>query len=203
MTPAIARVTRGDPAASLGLAFPLLLRAPGFHAGRHFVRVERQQDLKQALATLPGDDHLAIEPLAARGVDGQFRKYRVMSIGDALYPLHVAISTDWKVHYATSGMATDAAHRAEEARFLHDMPGVLGPQAMTALTRIARTLGLDYAGIDFALGPDGAVLLFEANATMGIHPPDPNPIWDDRRAPVARALAAAQAMLLAKSTGSA
>ena len=52
---------------------------------------------------------------------------------------------------------------------------------MAALAGVNAALGLDYAGIDFALAPDGSVLLFEANATMVVLPPDPDPIWDYRR----------------------
>src|ERR1035441_7373662 len=44
------------------------------------------------------------------------------------------------------------------------MPGVLGPRAMEALTKIQATLGLDYAGIDFGLSSAGDLLLFETNA---------------------------------------
>ena len=66
--------------ASDGFAFPLLLRAPGFHTGQHFVRVDRPGDLHQAAASLPGDEVLAIEYLDARGADGLARKYRVMII---------------------------------------------------------------------------------------------------------------------------
>ena len=36
------------------MCFPLLLRAPGFHTGQHFVKVERQDDVAGALATLAG-----------------------------------------------------------------------------------------------------------------------------------------------------
>jgi hypothetical protein len=97
-------------------------------------------------------------------------------------------------------MAPTPAHRVAEKRFLDDMPGVLGPRAMAALTEIARTLRLDYAGIDFGLGRDGSVLLFEANATMVVQPPDPNPIWDYRRAPIDRILGAVKSMLLAKAS---
>ena len=86
-------------------------------------------------------------------------------------------------------------HRAEEQRFLEDMPAVLGSRAMLALEQIATALDLDYAGMDFALGPDGTVLLFEANATMLINPPAPDAIWNYRREPAARALAAAQQLL--------
>jgi hypothetical protein len=85
------------------------------------------------------------------------------------------------VHYFTAEMATNRAGREEECRFLNDMPAVLGQRAMLALNGICAALGLDYAGVDFALARDGSVLLFEANATMAIIPPGPDPIWDYRR----------------------
>jgi hypothetical protein len=96
-------------------------------------------------------------------------------------------------------MTTSAAYRAEERRFLEDMPAVLGAPAMAALVRVAEVQDLDYCGMDFALDDSGSVLLFEANATMVINLPPPEPIWDYRRAPVERALDAAKALLLAKS----
>jgi hypothetical protein len=49
--------------------------------------------------------------------------------------------------------------------------------------------------MDFALDGDGRVLLFEANATMVINPPEPDPMWDYRRPAIDRALAAARALL--------
>lgn len=190
ITPRIAPLS-----AAADFRFPLLLRAPGFHTGQHFLRVETTDDLAAATASLPGGDPLAIEYLDARGPEGMARKYRVMFIGGAVYPLHLAISADWKVHYFTAAMAADPGFRAEERRFLDDMPSVLGNCAMAALKSVQATLGLDYAGIDFALAPDGRVLLFEANATMAIIPPDADPIWDYRRTAVADALAAAQGLL--------
>jgi Tfp pilus assembly protein PilF len=199
VAPAIASLSRSALLAAKDLHFPLLLRAPGFHTGRHFVRVERQEELASAIAALPGDELLAIEYLDARGSDGMARKYRVMIIDGVLYPLHLAISKDWKVHYFTAGMATNPAHRAEERRFLEAMPAVLGERAMTALAAIGRTLGLDYAGVDFALAPDGSVLVFEANATMVVNPPDPDPVWDYRHAASDRVLDAAKRMLLARA----
>ena len=175
--------------------YPLLLRALGYHTGQHFVCVENREALAAAAGSLPGGDPLAIEYLDARGRDGMARKYRAMFIGGRIYPLHLAISADWKVHYFTAAMEADPAFRAEEARFLDDMPGVIGGLAMTALARIQAVLGLDYAGIDFALAPDGRVLLFEANATMAIIPPGSDPIWDYRRRAAADALAAARCLL--------
>jgi hypothetical protein len=198
VAPAIRRVGR-SAFRDTELEFPLLLRSPGFHMGRHFLRVERREALEAAIAALTGEELLAIEYLDARGADGLARKYRVMFIDGVLYPLHLAISSEWKVHYFSADMAASGAHREEERRFLDDMAGVLGSRAMAALEEISRGLALDYAGIDFGLGPDGSLLLFEANAAMAILPPDPDPMWDYRRAPINRALDAVKRMLLARA----
>lgn len=174
-----------------GFKFPLLLRVPGFHMGELFVKVESPGELGTALAQLPGADRsdaevLAIEYLDARGVDGYCRKYRAMMVDGELYPLHLAISPNWKIHYFSSDMADKPDHRAEEALFLADMPQVLGPKAMKALTKLQAVIGLDYGGIDFGLNLNGDVLLFEANATMVVEHPGPDEMWNYRRSAVDR-----------------
>lgn len=195
VAPRITPLTRSALLAADDLCYPLLVRVPGRHTGRHFVYVESQAALAPAVAALPGTDLLAVQYLDARGPDGLARKYRVMFIDGRLYPLHLALSADWKVHYFTADMARVAAHRDEESRFLRDMNGVLGDRAMCALAVIAEALGLDYAGIDFALTPDRDVLLFEANATMVVNPPDADPLWDYRRPAVAAIMEAIRRLL--------
>jgi tetratricopeptide (TPR) repeat protein len=208
VAPRMARLARATLAGPDGPAalkangfhtYPLLLRSPGFHTGRHFVRVETVEALAKAAGELPGEEVLAIQHLDATDPDGFARKYRVMLIGGELYPLHLAVSADWKVHYFTGAMSGHAGFQAEEARFLDDMPAALGPCAMAALRAIQSRLGLDYGGVDFALDTDGRLLLFEANAVMTIVPPDASPQWDYRRPAIRRAMEAAQAMLIAKS----
>ena len=183
-----------------GFRFPLLVRTPGFHTGRHFVRVERPEALAGAVAKLPGRELTVIEFLNARRADGKVRKYRVMMIDGELYPLHVAISSYWKIHYFTAEMAEEADNRAEDAAFLENMPGVLGPRAMQALSHIQATLGLDYGGIDFGLSASGDLLLFEANATMVVNPPEPDERWAYRRPAVERIFDAVRKMLTAHIT---
>lgn len=185
--------------AAEAFAWPLLVRSPGYHTGRNFVKVETPGELEAAVAALPGQDLLLIEWLDARDARGLSRKFRVMAIDGRLYPLHLALSRDWKVHYFTADMAEAPDHRAEEAAFLADMAAVLGAEAVAGLDAIAGTLGLDYAGIDFGLGPDGEVLLFEANATMIVNPPDADPRWDYRRAPTQAILDAARELLIARA----
>ena len=197
-TPRILTLPRADLSQGLpdGFGFPVLLRSPGFHTGQNFVRLEDAADLQAALRTLPGESLTLIEPLDARGADGAWRKYRVMLVGGAILPLHLAISPHWKVHHFTADMQDRPAHRAEEAAFLDDMAGVLGSTAVAALRRIADTLGLDYGGIDFAVGTRGEVLLFEANATMTVALPVAGSVWDYRRQAVSAVLDATRSLLL-------
>lgn len=195
IAPRIMRLPRQNAPQAACLGFPLLLRAPGFHTGQFFVRVESEAALAEAAAAMPTRELLAISYLDARGTDGMVRKYRVMFIDGAIYPLHLAVAADWKVHYFSAAMASDAAYRHEERQFLTDMPASLGPRAMTALAEIQSVIGLDYAGVDFAVAPDGRVLLFEANATMAIAHAGREPIWDYRRPAIGSALGACRRML--------
>jgi glutathione synthase/RimK-type ligase-like ATP-grasp enzyme len=182
-----------------GVGFPVLLRSPGFHGGDYFVSVFGSDALTEALRELPGDELLAIEWLNSRSEDGLFRKYRVMSIDGILYPMHLAISSQWKVHYFTSDTAANEAHRVEEAAFLEDFPAVIGPEGTAALQLISRTLGLEYCGIDFGIDRLGNILLYEANATMIITPHSIEKKLDYRNRAIANAMAAAKRMLSARA----
>jgi glutathione synthase/RimK-type ligase-like ATP-grasp enzyme len=66
---------------------------------------------------------------------------------------------------------------------------------MAAIGAIQSALGLDYAGVDFALAADGRLVVFEANATMTIVTPPDDPIWDYRRPAIQRAIGAVQALI--------
>ena len=208
-TPRMALLARSDVQAAhaatlladMGFAFPLLVRSPGYQNGQHFVRVESSAELAAAVSRLPGAQLLIMEFLDARCEDGLTRKYRVMCIDRRLRPLHLAISSTWKVHYFSSQMKGNPAHQAEEAAFLTDMPRVLGPRASASLERIMDVLDLDYGGMDFFCRADGEVLLFEANATMLIKLPGPDEQWDYRRAPIEATLAAARALLTSRIPG--
>jgi hypothetical protein len=160
-----------DHLTARGWTFPLLLRAPGYQAGRYFERVDDPADFAGALARIPGEQVFAIDFVDTRDADGCVRKYRVLFIGGRLFPVHLAISNAWKVHYFSADMGERADHRVEEARFLADPHGVLGTQATAALEAIGTVLDLDYGGVDFGLDAAGRVVVFEANATMAVYPP--------------------------------
>lgn len=187
--------------AANGFAFPFLVRAPGFHTGRYFVRVDNVRELTAAVAQFPGDDVWLIDRLDARDGDGLFRKLRVMIIDRKIYPLHLAISRNWKVHYFKADMADSFDNRRVDAAFLNDMASFIGPRGMAALERINAALDLDYGGIDFAVNADGDILLFEANATMVMVPLSGDQKWDYRRPAFDAVFAAIRAMLMDRATG--
>jgi Tfp pilus assembly protein PilF/glutathione synthase/RimK-type ligase-like ATP-grasp enzyme len=178
-----------------GLNFPLLLRPPGFHRGNYFVCVDSVDALILAMEKLPGEQVLAIEYLDSRSQDGLFRKYRVMSINGSLYPIHMAVSSQWMVHYFSSDMDKNAQYREEEQAFLNEFAAFLGADVMAVLEKMSKMLGLDYCGIDFGIDQQGNVLLFEANSTMLINQLNDEKQWDYRRAAINNALAAAKNML--------
>jgi len=204
VTPKVANLSREllassdapDILARAGFQFPILLRTPGFHGGENFLKVETIDALSTALVSLPGEELIVIEYLDARGRDGKNRKYRVMMIDGQLYPLHAAVSRNWKIHYFSADMEDYPEHRVEDAEFLSNMSHVLGERAMDALGEIQRTLGLDYGGIDFGLNEKGDILLFEANATMAVLPPGGDKRWDYRRPAVEAICKAIRTMLL-------
>ncbi len=208
-----ARATRGELSRSTveeileqnQLRFPVLLRAPGFHMGQNCLLLSSAESVAPALEQLPGDEFLLMEYLPVRSPDGWCRKYRVLFVDGQIHPVHLAISSHWKVHYFSAEMATHAAHRAEEARFLDSMEESLGSAVLSSLRRIQQMLQLDYAGVDFALdtgdpemrtGDAPRLLLFEANATMAVVRPPAEPLWAYRQAAVERIYRAFQAMLL-------
>jgi hypothetical protein len=185
--------------ATQGFRFPLLLRAPGFHTGRHFVCVETPDALAAAAGELPGDQVWLIEQLDARDNNGMHRKFRIMIVDRKLYALHLAISHNWKVHYYRADMADSAENRLQDGAFLEDMAGFIGRRGMAALDRINTALDLDYGGIDFSLDAAGNILLFEANATMVMAPLAADEKWAYRRPAFDAVFAAVRAMLVERA----
>jgi Flp pilus assembly protein TadD len=147
-----------------------LLRPLGSHGGERLQRLP-MRELPAAL----GAGEFYLTPFHDyRSPDGLYRKYRVVFVDRVAFPYHLAIHDDWLVHYQTSATAAEPKRRAEELRFLRDPRAALGPQAWAAIEAVGRRLDLDFAGVDFSVLPDGRALLFEANATMSVHPEPPD-----------------------------
>ena len=104
--------------------------------------------------------------------DGQYRKYRIVLIEGRPYACHMAISSNWMVHYMSAGMSASAAKRAEEQRFMEDFDIHFALRHREALAALSDRLGLEYVGIDCGETPDGKLLIFEADSGMTVHAMD-------------------------------
>ncbi len=201
LVPVVARLSSSDidrlglagAVEQAGLEPPILIRPIGSHGGKGLRLATGKAELE---ALEVSGDHYATAFHDYRGADGYFRKYRVVFIDRRPYPYHLAISRDWLVHHESARMGEDAVRRAEEQRFVDDPHAVLGA-AMSTIGDIGRKLDLDYAGIDFSVLPDGRVLVFEANATMLVHPEAHDGVFAYKNPAVAAITDAFAAMLAA------
>ena len=152
-----------------GFALPLLVRVAGNHGGDDFEKISDLAAVADFVNRHPGADFYLMEYLDYQSEDGFFRKYRFISIDGELFPYHLAIHDDWKVHHFRTRMAEHAWMREEEAVFLSDPHQLFDEPKLAALRAVAAGSGLDYCGIDCALDRYGQVVIFEANAAMLVH----------------------------------
>ncbi len=175
-TVAVAQTIRSSRAALADghLAFPFLIRPLDSHAGNDLARIDNQSDLRAYLAATPQPEEFFLSAfIDYRNADGYYRKYRIVFVDGIPYPVHLAISPRWMIHYYNAPMAENAWMRDEEHAFMRDMDGVFDGVRAAGLREIASAIPLDYFGIDCSIAPDGRVLLFEASTAMIVHMRDP------------------------------
>jgi hypothetical protein len=156
-----------------GDQFPIIARPIGSHAGRGLAKLDSASAIAPYLAEQPGDAFTVSRFVDYRSPDGLFRKYRVAMIGGRPFASHMAISTEWMVHYLNAGMTESAEKRAEEARFMADFDTDFGHRHAAAFHEFAERAALDYFAIDCGETPDGKLLVFEADTAMIVHSMDP------------------------------
>lgn len=149
--------------------WPLLVRPVDTHGGVGLERLESDSALAAYRERQAGAVYLS--PFVDyRSNDGFFRKYRMIFVDREPFPYHLAISDNWLVHYYRTDMMSAPGKQAEELAYLENPRAVLGEKGYRAIEEIGRRLDVDYGGVDFALMPDGGILVFEANTTMLVHP---------------------------------
>lgn len=170
LVPRTRRIARDELGAAE--AFPLLARPIDTHAGRGLERLDDRRSL-DAYLEAHTDDRFDVTPFVEyRSPDGYYRKYRVVLVDGTPYPYHLAISSEWMVHYIKTPTASVDWMRQEEERFLRD-PASVFPHWERTFAEIAQAVGLEYFGVDCSLLPDGNVLVFEADAALLVHCREP------------------------------
>jgi tetratricopeptide (TPR) repeat protein len=169
VVPRTLRIARAGDIAAAGMAPPLLLRPAGSHGGAGTRRIDDASGLA-ALDLVAAPAWYASEFIDCRAADGFVRKYRIIFVDRQAYPYHLAISGQWMVHYFSADMPGHAWKLQEEQAFLDDWRAVLGAPRATAIEAIGAAIDLDYCGVDFGIDAAGRLVIFEANATMLVHP---------------------------------
>src|SRR6185312_10408280 len=99
-------------------SYPLIARPVGSHAGHGLEKLDTADAILDYLQKSQCDEFYVARFVDYRSKDGQFRKYRIMLIGGRPFICHMAISSNWMIHYLNAGMTDSAEKRAEEADFM-------------------------------------------------------------------------------------
>lgn len=187
-------------AARTPFPFPIIARPAGSHAGLGLARLESPGACAAYVREHPAQMYYAGPFVDYANADGYYRKYRIVFVDGEPYPVHLAISREWMIHYYNAPMSENAWMREEEARFLADIRSVFSATAYETLRRIAAAIGLEYFGIDATIDSDGHVLIFEADPAMLVHTSDPIELYPYKHEYVPRIYRAIETMIDRRKT---
>ena len=191
----VPRTQRLLPGEALEMDFPLTLRPIDTQGGEGLQRVADADALQAYYASQPAPAYFAAQYVDYQSPDGLYRKLRIVLTDGAPYLCHLAISAHWMVHYLSAGMAESAEKRLEEQVAMERFDQEFALRFRAQLTQIAHALQLDYVTIDCAQGPDGQLLVFEADSRGIIHAADPVHIYPYKPAVMQKAFDAFAALL--------
>lgn len=159
---------------SAGLRAPIIVRRAGTHLGESMALFD---SIEQAAKTLePQHEHIATQFVDCRSPDALYRKYRIFFIGRHMILRHMLVSEHWNIHGADRKrfMASRLEIVAQE-RALFESPDPFPAKVQEVLKAVRGRMPLDYFGMDFGIGEDGTVVLFEANISMSFFPLSADP----------------------------
>jgi hypothetical protein len=184
-----------DRYAAEGFPVPHIVRPVDSHGGHGLARIADDAQ-RASYAASTAAQFLYVAPfIDYRSADGYFRKYRIIFIGGEPFPFHLAISPNWMVHYYNAAMSDQQWMRDEEHAFMARFSEVFAGELTGALRETADLLRLDYVGIDCAIGPDGKLLIFEADNALIVHVLDDPVMFAYKHTYVPRILTALDAMV--------
>ncbi len=148
---------------------PTIVRPIDSHAGKGARLVGNSDELRNYLNEIDGERFFLTPWVDYASPDGYFRKYRLVAVDGEIFPYHLAISSNWMVHYYSSSMKAEQWMREEERLFLENWRAVFPATAASALERLTESLGLEYVGFDCSLDREGRLLFFEADPAIIVH----------------------------------
>src|SRR6185437_874463 len=100
------------------LAFPLIVRPRGSHAGAGLAKLDDHDAIKCYLDARPEPEFFVARFIDYSSDDDLFRKYRIVFIDGWPYACHMAIADRWDIWYLNAGMSVNTTKRIEEEIFM-------------------------------------------------------------------------------------
>jgi glutathione synthase/RimK-type ligase-like ATP-grasp enzyme len=160
-----------------GLAFPIIIRPRGSHAGVGLAKLDDGAAMARYLGERQDEAFFVSRFVDYSGEDGQFRKYRIALVDGQAYAGHMAIADRWDIWYLNAHMSASVSKRLEEETFMRTFDIGFGRRHRSALEAVAQRIGLEYLTIDCAETKDGSLLIFEADNTAVVHNMDPPAVF--------------------------
>jgi hypothetical protein len=145
--------------------FPVFIRSCSEHNGSITPLLHNRAELQAALKTLPwrkkllGFDFVIVEYIHS-AIDGLFRKYSAMRIGNRIIPRHILFSNEW---ITKKPDLVDSSKVNEEAEFLRNFPH------NDMLWQIFHLANIEYGRIDYGI-MEGRIQVWEINSNPIIVP---------------------------------
>ena len=185
---AVARDDQPLCALHADLAWPVIVRPIGSHAGKGLEKIDGPAALAEYLAGHAAQSFFIAAFFDYAGADGLFRKLRVVFVGGRPFVAHMAVSERWMVHYLNADMGK-AGNRREEAQMMATFDTGFAQRHAEAFAALTETFGLDYYGIDCAETRDGRLVVFETDVAMIVHAMDSAELYPYKKPAMARLFA--------------
>ncbi len=149
-----------------GHEYPVLLRPAGSHGSSGLVRAADDTDVA-AVAHVAGTCTVT-DFVDFRSEDGLWRKYRMVYAGGRLLRRHLLIDQQWNVVGQSRYFMHERDLFGEEREWLNRP---VAPEAQPLEARVLEqfeAMELDFGVIDYAVLPDGELVIFEINACVQV-----------------------------------
>lgn len=160
-------MTLSEHISAHGHRYPVLLRPPGEHGSVGLLRIDDPAEIAtkaSKLAVCTVTDFVDF-----RSDDGLWRKYRIVYAGDRLFRRHVLTDRGWNITRDARQFMREHPHLIAQEEDWISQPVTLQDDSVEArVLHQFRALQLDFGVIDFALAPDGDLVIFEINACVQI-----------------------------------
>src|SRR3984957_4079834 len=100
------------------LAFPVIVRPRGSHAGKGLAKIDDAAAIERYLGERQEQEVFVSRFVDYVSDDGLFRKYRIVVVDGRPYAVHLAIADRWDIWYLNAGMTFSASKRLEEEKFM-------------------------------------------------------------------------------------